>query len=99
MRSITEHYVVMDCPYDCSIPKMYFSKSTPPFWDIDKSVNLYDYLKDYVFQCTQGDTNDTVKQGAKDAARKLFIKTNVPRPTLTSKPKGNQPNKKPRRKM
>ncbi|QMT34432.1 hypothetical protein LNQ82_08480 [Conchiformibius steedae DSM 2580] len=90
MSDITEHYVVMDCPYDCSIPKVYFSKSNePPFWDVNKSVDLFNYLKDYVFKCTQGDISDKVIQGAKDSTRQLLIETNIPKPTLTKKEKSS----------
>ena len=88
MREITSHYVVMDCPYDKTIPELYFSQNKPPYWDINKHYNLYDYLVDYVFVCKQGDIKNDVIQGALDAKRTIFIKTNAPKPVPTPpKPK------------
>lgn len=90
MRQITTHYIVLDCPYDCSIPNIYFSSEKEPYWNTDFSqppINLYDYLVNYVFQCTQGDTDKNVINGALDAQRTMWIKTNAPKPTLVHKKK------------
>ena len=93
MRQITTHYIVLDCPYDCSIPNIYFSSETKPYWDFKQPpISLYNYLVNYVFQCRQGDTDENVIKGALDAKRTMWINTNAPKHTLTP----DEPNNKPK---
>ena len=80
MRAITHSYVVMDCPYDGSIPTLCNPAKKPPYWT-PPPIALDDYLIDHIFTCTRGDTSDTVLGIAKRSDRRLVVTTNVPRPT------------------
>ena len=81
MSKITSSFVVMDCPFDRTIPKVYETRPVnilvkPPF-------SLDDYLINWVFPCTKGDNDPNVVSLAKRADRNLTITTNSPKPTNT----------------
>ena len=86
MGKITNSYIALDCPYDRSIPTIFRSSLSPPYWH-EKSVGLDEYLTETVFECLDGDTTDRVIDIAKRADRRLVFNTNAPRPN--PKPKAS----------
>ncbi|WP_267119577.1 hypothetical protein [Xanthomonas sacchari] len=90
MAEITSSYVVMDCPYDGSIPVIFDQNSDPPFWT-PPPILFDNYIIDYILECKRGDTDDRVIEVAKRADRQLTIKTNAPRPRPKPKPAKRTP--------
>lgn len=89
MSKITSSYVVMDCPFDRTVPKVYETRPVntlikPPF-------SLDDYLIDWILPCSRGDYNPKVVDLAKRANRALTITTNSPKPTNTATQKNDKP--------
>ncbi|MDD4915929.1 MAG: hypothetical protein PHW13_12930 [Methylococcales bacterium] len=85
MSTITSSYIVLDCPYNSSIPKIRQHKSEYPFWDTP-SISLDDYIADTVMECLDGDKKDEVIALAQRADRgHLIIKTNSPKPSKKQK--------------
>ncbi|WP_143499919.1 hypothetical protein [Pseudomonas sp. Irchel s3a10] len=81
MAVITKSYLVMDCPYDCSVPNVYCPDTAPPFWK-RPPFSLTDYLIDQVFPCTRGDSDAKVVSMARRSDRCLVVTTNLPKPKV-----------------
>jgi hypothetical protein len=86
MSQMTSSYLVMDCPYDNTIPTVCESQSGPPYWT-PPPISLADYIVDYVLECKRGDVDTSVIQRARRADRRLVIQTNSPKPKLQPKAK------------
>lgn len=86
MGALTSSYVVMDCPYDQSIPKVCLAMTTTPYW-VPPPVPLDEFLIHHVLACKQGDVAGNVVQIARQANRTVFVETNAPVPTSKPKPK------------
>lgn len=84
MKKITTSYVVMDCPYDRSIPTVFNSQTEPPLWE-PPPVPLDEFLIDHVLACERGDANAEVVQIARRADRRLIVQTNTPTPAPSRK--------------
>jgi len=86
MKKFTTSYVVMDCPYDRSIPTVCLSRETPPYWVLPP-LPLDEFLIDHVLACKQGDVARDVVHMAKRADRTVFVETNTPAPASKPRPK------------
>jgi hypothetical protein len=84
MSQITSSYIVLDCPYDLSIPTICQSGSAPKYWK-QPPIKFDEYLIDTVLQCLDGDFSEKVVKTAKRADRVLFVETNSPIPQSNAK--------------
>lgn len=81
MARITDAAIVMDCPYDGSVPNIYESKSNTEPWN-SSAIQLSKYIADYVLTCLRGDTREEIIDIARRADRgRLKVSTNMPKPT------------------
>lgn len=85
MSKYTDSFVVMDCPFDQTVPNLYETKK--PNILIKPPLSLDEYLISRVFPCTVGDDDSKVIDMARRADRRLTIVTNTPKPTNTVKRK------------
>ena len=81
MSHFTKSYIVMDCPYDRTIPSICRSSDSPPYWS-ESTMRFDDYLVDVVLECHDGDTSKNIIEMAKRADRRMIIETNSPSPIL-----------------
>ncbi|MCS4246144.1 hypothetical protein [Pseudomonas sp. BIGb0164] len=90
MANISSSFVVMDCPFDGSIPQVFRTKKPDAL--VEPSICLADYLIDFVFPCTQGDDDRKVVEIAKRADRSVTLTTNTPKPkNILKKRRKNTP--------
>lgn len=79
MLDISEHSAVMECPSDCSEPRIYNAVRASPGWE-PPPVTLGDFLVDKVLACSFGDFEPEIVARARRADRALVILTNAPVP-------------------
>ncbi|WP_157178798.1 hypothetical protein [Herbaspirillum rubrisubalbicans] len=84
MAKITRSYVVLDCPFDGSIPQICQSDSST-YWR-QPPISLADYLVDIVAECKDGDTTAQVLEIAQRADRIVKATIFGPKPGLNFKP-------------
>ncbi len=93
MLGVSSSAVVMDCPYDLSVPNVYEAVGAPPGWT-PPPMPLDTYLVDRVLECKDGDFEEEVVRIAKRADRSVTVTTNAPRPTARPRAKQGGPKKK-----
>ncbi len=77
MAKISKSFVVMDCPYDRSVPKIGVSDTASPYWQ-KSLIGLDDYILDTVLACKDGDVTPNALEIARRADRCLVVSTNSP---------------------